>query len=48
MFEIGSTQGAAVADMLLQAEFKAVRVIADMDGRDRVVSGVARGINHDE
>ncbi|RPE71624.1 [protein release factor]-glutamine N5-methyltransferase [Pacificibacter maritimus] len=41
MFEIGPSQGQAVADMLLNAGFKAVRVIADMDGRDRVVTGIA-------
>ncbi|WP_417250732.1 peptide chain release factor N(5)-glutamine methyltransferase [Celeribacter sp.] len=35
--EIGPTQGAAVCDMLLEAGFKGVRVIADLDGRDRVV-----------
>lgn len=35
--EIGPTQGAAVADLFLEAGFKGVRVIADLDGRDRVV-----------
>ncbi|GAA3874848.1 peptide chain release factor N(5)-glutamine methyltransferase [Celeribacter arenosi] len=35
--EIGPTQGSAVADMMLAAGFKAVRVLSDLDGRDRVV-----------
>lgn len=35
--EIGPTQGAAVADLLLSQGFKAVRLIPDLDGRDRVV-----------
>lgn len=41
LFEIGPTQGAAVADMLLEQGFKGVRVVPDMDGRDRVVCAVA-------
>jgi len=39
LLEIGPTQGAAVSDLLLAQGFKAVRVIADLDGRDRVVCG---------
>lgn len=37
IFEIGPTQGDAVADLLLAQGFKGVRVLADLDGRDRVV-----------
>jgi release factor glutamine methyltransferase len=37
LLEIGPTQGATVSDLLLAQGFKAVRVIADLDGRDRVV-----------
>ncbi len=39
MVEIGPTQGAAVADMMEKAGFAQVTVTADLDGRDRVVSG---------
>ncbi|MCA0043696.1 peptide chain release factor N(5)-glutamine methyltransferase [Celeribacter litoreus] len=35
--EIGPTQGAAVADLFLEQGLKGVRVISDLDGRDRVV-----------
>lgn len=41
LLEIGPTQGASVADMLLVQGFKGVRIIPDLDGRDRVVYGVA-------
>lgn len=41
MVEIGPTQGAAVADLFLAEGLKGVRVIADLDGRDRVVRGQA-------
>lgn len=41
LFEIGPTQGQAVADMVLAQGFKGVRIVADLDGRDRVVCGVA-------
>lgn len=41
LFEIGPTQGQAVADMLMAQGFKGVRIVADLDGRDRVVCGVA-------
>ncbi|WP_417261515.1 peptide chain release factor N(5)-glutamine methyltransferase [Celeribacter sp.] len=37
MVEIGPTQGAMVSDLFLAQGLKAVRVIADLDGRDRVV-----------
>lgn len=39
--EIGPTQGPSVADMLLAQGVKGVRIIPDLDGRDRVVCGVA-------
>lgn len=41
LLEIGPTQGRAVADMLLTQGLKAVRIVPDLDGRDRVVCGVA-------
>jgi len=41
VMEIGPTQGAAVSDMLLAQGFKAVRVLCDLDGRDRVVRAQA-------
>lgn len=41
LFEIGPTQGQAVADMLMAQGFKGIRIVADLDGRDRVVCGVA-------
>lgn len=41
LLEIGPTQGAAVADLMMAAGFKGVRVVADLDGRDRVVCAVA-------
>lgn len=37
VMEIGPTQGSAVCDLLLEQGFKGVRVIRDLDGRDRVV-----------
>ncbi|MEL6685559.1 MAG: peptide chain release factor N(5)-glutamine methyltransferase [Pseudomonadota bacterium] len=39
MFEIGSTQGPAVAKLMMGAGFASVFVIPDLDGRDRVVTG---------
>lgn len=39
MFEIGATQGKAVAAMMASAGFRDVFVIPDLDGRDRVVTG---------
>ncbi len=38
MVEIGPTQGAAVADLFRFVGFEEMRVIPDLDGRDRVVS----------
>ncbi|KXF92153.1 peptide chain release factor N(5)-glutamine methyltransferase [Phaeobacter inhibens] len=43
--EIGPTQGAAVSDLLLSAGLKEVRIIQDLDGRDRVVCGRGCGEN---
>ncbi|MBV2361354.1 peptide chain release factor N(5)-glutamine methyltransferase [Thalassococcus sp. CAU 1522] len=40
LLEIGATQGRAVAGLLRRAGFDRVRVIPDLDGRPRVVSGV--------
>ncbi len=40
MVEIGATQGPAVAAMFTAAGFGEVRISPDLDGRDRVVSGV--------
>lgn len=39
IFEIGSTQGRAVAELMLQGGLAHVFVIPDLDGRDRVVTG---------
>lgn len=39
MFEIGPTQAAAVLAMLQDAGFERIRVVLDLDGRDRVVLG---------
>lgn len=39
VLEIGPTQGSAVCDLLLAEGFKGVRVVSDLDGRDRVVCG---------
>ena len=41
--EIGPTQAGAVAQMFADNGFEKVRVIQDLDGRDRVVSGEYRG-----
>ena len=41
--EIGPTQAVAVAQMFADNGFEKVRVIQDLDGRDRVVSGEYRG-----
>ncbi|WP_306115892.1 MULTISPECIES: peptide chain release factor N(5)-glutamine methyltransferase [unclassified Roseovarius] len=43
MVEIGWTQGAAVAKMFREAGFQEVGIVPDLDGRDRVVSGIWRG-----
>lgn len=39
VFEIGPTQADAVAGLMKQAGFENIRVIPDLDGRDRVVVG---------
>lgn len=39
IFEIGPTQGAAVTALMKDAGFADIRVIPDLDGRDRVVAG---------
>lgn len=41
--EIGPTQGAAVSDLFLAAGLGEVRVLPDLDGRDRVVAAVKPG-----
>ena len=38
LLEIGPTQGAAVSDLLAAAGFEAIRILPDLDGRDRVVA----------
>jgi release factor glutamine methyltransferase len=43
LVEIGPTQGAAVAELFAQAGLTQVRVLPDMDGRDRVVGGEKPG-----
>jgi len=40
LFEIGPSQGAAVADLLEQAGFTEIQILPDLDGRDRVVAAV--------
>lgn len=40
MFEIGYDQGKAVSDMMREAGFKEVRVVKDLSGNDRVVTGM--------
>ena len=40
MVEMGWKQGQAVADMFVMAGFAQVVIIPDLDGRDRVVSGI--------
>lgn len=39
LFEIGPTQGATVSDMMRAVGFHNVRVLPDLDSRDRVVAG---------
>jgi release factor glutamine methyltransferase len=39
MFEIGPTQAAAVSAMMTAKGFAEIRVVQDLDGRDRVVLG---------
>jgi release factor glutamine methyltransferase len=43
LVEIGPSQGAAVAALFAAAGLEAVRVLPDMDGRDRVVAAVKPG-----
>lgn len=45
MVEIGPTQGHAVAHMFTDAGFRGTRILRDMDGRDRVVTGRLRQIH---
>jgi len=40
LVEIGPTQGAAVTDLCRFAGLRDLRILQDMDGRDRVVAGV--------
>lgn len=40
MFEIGHDQGEAVSALMQQAGFFAVRIVKDLTGKDRVVSGI--------
>jgi release factor glutamine methyltransferase len=42
LLEIGPTQAAAVTSLLQEQGFAEVRVLPDMDGRDRVVAARAR------
>ena len=39
LVEIGAAQGAAVADLMRRAGLEGVRILPDLDGRDRVVCG---------
>ncbi|WP_349037849.1 peptide chain release factor N(5)-glutamine methyltransferase [Pseudotabrizicola sp. 4114] len=41
LLEIGPTQAAAVAQLLAQAGLRQIRVLSDLDGRDRVVAAQA-------
>lgn len=43
LIEIGPTQGQAVAGLLSAAGFDAIRILPDMDGRDRVVAAAKPG-----
>lgn len=43
LVEIGPTQGAEVARLFAQAGLSDVRILPDLDGRDRVVAGVSSG-----
>ncbi len=43
MVEIGPTQGAAVAGLMAAAGLQGIRILPDMDGRDRVVAAVKPG-----
>ncbi|WP_103255969.1 peptide chain release factor N(5)-glutamine methyltransferase [Tabrizicola aquatica] len=43
LVEIGPTQGPAVADLFRAAGLEQIRILPDMDGRDRVVAAVKPG-----
>jgi release factor glutamine methyltransferase len=43
LLEIGPAQGAAVSALLAAQGFREIRVLPDMDGRDRVVAALAPG-----
>jgi release factor glutamine methyltransferase len=43
LVEIGPTQGRAVASLFAQAGLEDIRILPDMDGRDRVIAAVKRG-----
>lgn len=45
MVEIGAAQGHAVAQLFTDAGFRGTRILRDMDGRDRVVTGRMRPIH---
>jgi release factor glutamine methyltransferase len=45
IFEIGPTQGAAVAQMMRDAGLRHVTIVSDLDGRDRVVSAQMVGFS---
>ena len=44
LVEIGPTQGAAVAGLFVAAGLQAPRILADFDGRDRVVTAAAAAV----
>ena len=43
LLEIGPTQGAAVSALLAAQGFTGLRILPDLDGRDRVVAAVQPG-----
>jgi release factor glutamine methyltransferase len=43
LVEIGPTQGAAVSGLFAEAGFDDIRILSDLDGRDRVVAAVKPG-----
>lgn len=45
VFEIGPSQGEAVAQMLAEADMRNIAIIPDLDGRDRVVTGQMVGFD---
>lgn len=44
MVEIGPTQGAVVADLFRAAGLRGIRILQDLDGRDRVVTGLGAAL----